>query len=450
MHGIPSSLIINLDETGIQMIPKHTTTLAPRGSVQVPGTAKKAMAQITKVTAITASGVLLPYQLIFSGKTALVQPHNVLPSEGSFYSQTPSHFTVTSAQLEMMEKIIIPYVNNVRSLLPSSEQRQKALLIWDGHATHMHADVVQLLRNHGIYSEVLPPNCTSRYQPLDVLFNGLEKRYLVDNFSEWHHRTFMAAIERDPETLDVIPTRAAAKRSLIATLIRGVHEKMEKMTNLILTAWAKSELLPDAFIGVAGDLKSAESIDEEIIRVMSEVATPGMEVSRFQEAEELEDEELDEDVPEEDEEGEEARAGEVCDRVPLDLMQCEEEHEGDGQETDSDLFTISSDADLAPRKANAKRLRRDLDDAASVESCQMVKMVKHPDGKSIRLTYLTSSRPSPVELLEMMKAQKPALKAGKIESVSSLNENELLITLVGCDRTTFLDGSNTWTWLAQE
>jgi hypothetical protein len=32
---------MNLDETGIQIIPKHSRTLAPQGAKQVPGSAKK-------------------------------------------------------------------------------------------------------------------------------------------------------------------------------------------------------------------------------------------------------------------------------------------------------------------------------------------------------------------------------------------------------------------------
>jgi hypothetical protein len=52
--------ILNSDETGIQVIPTYKRTLAKKGSKQVAGVAKKAIAQITKVSAVTSTAILLP------------------------------------------------------------------------------------------------------------------------------------------------------------------------------------------------------------------------------------------------------------------------------------------------------------------------------------------------------------------------------------------------------
>jgi hypothetical protein len=59
-HNALTSDIMNLDETGIKMIPASGKTLAPKGSKQVPGQANKGVAQITKVTMCTHDGELSP------------------------------------------------------------------------------------------------------------------------------------------------------------------------------------------------------------------------------------------------------------------------------------------------------------------------------------------------------------------------------------------------------
>lgn len=124
----------------------------------------------------------------------------------------------------------------------------------------------------------------------------------------------------------------------------------------------------------------------------------------------------------------------------------EEDCRGAMMEQDSDLINLS-DEDVEPRKSIAKRKTPDFDDAASEESCQKIHMEKHRDGVHIELTYLTSHKPSPYELLQMMKVGNTALSKGKIASETFLTENKVLISLTGCDRTSFLDGKNLWSWL---
>jgi hypothetical protein len=84
-------------------------------------------------------------------------------------------------------------------------------MVWDNHSTHVVSSVEQELQCNHIHSFLLPSKCTSKYRPLDVLFNGLEKRYLMDHFAEWHYRALTAALLVDPQAVDVIPTRISQK-----------------------------------------------------------------------------------------------------------------------------------------------------------------------------------------------------------------------------------------------
>lgn len=440
-YDIPLSLIINLDETGIQMIPRHTRTLAPKGSKQVPGTAKKSLAQITKVTAVTAAGVLLPYQLIFGGKTDLVHP-DILPSTGSIYSHTASHFTIGATQLQMVTEVIIPFVESERQ---RSGLDRQALLIWDGHSTHTDDAVLEKLNSHRIFSRVLPPNCTSKYQPLDVLFNGMEKRYLVDHFADWHAKSFAAALERDPDVLDVLPTKSSSKRRLIAALIRAVHEMMSTKQHLITTAWRKSTLLDDLPDGDDSEWEQI-GLDSTISDVLSEVMQ-----TKFSDSEPEQDDEADQEDETLVDPGDAERTS-----PQLNLLHDDQEDTDGSYSDDEEASSVvdngfdSSDDEFSALKPLRKQRTLPIPDDISVETSQMVRIGKHHDGEHIELEYMTSHQPTPYHIVEMMKKQKTTLKNCKILSVTKIGPQKLIMKVNGVDRTTFLDGANSFTWLPEQ
>ena len=69
--------MINMDETGFLMRGANRRTMAKTGSKQVTGIAVNAKDQLTKVTAITSDGDLLPFALIYQGKTDKVHKNTV-------------------------------------------------------------------------------------------------------------------------------------------------------------------------------------------------------------------------------------------------------------------------------------------------------------------------------------------------------------------------------------
>jgi hypothetical protein len=189
--------ILNSDETGIQVIPTFKRTLSQKGAHQVPGIAKKAIAQITKVSAISATGILLPYMLIFAGKTEKVLPGSIRDEPaGVIHTFTASHFANSRTTLDYVQKIIVPFVLAQRERRQKSgesteaqEKERWAVLIWDNFSAHADAAVSAYLTDHRVKSIFLPPRCTSKYQPLDVLINGVEKRLLTQLFGPFCGKT---------------------------------------------------------------------------------------------------------------------------------------------------------------------------------------------------------------------------------------------------------------------
>ena len=82
MEDIPSSLVINWDQTGIAIVPGSTWSMAPQGSRRVETAGMGDKRQITAVFAGTIDGKFLPFQLIYSDKTSACHPKEVqLPSD---------------------------------------------------------------------------------------------------------------------------------------------------------------------------------------------------------------------------------------------------------------------------------------------------------------------------------------------------------------------------------
>ena len=74
IEEIPSSLIINWDQTAIKYIPVSTWTMADEGSKRVEIVGADDKRQITAVFAITPSGDFLAPQLIYQGTTSKCLP----------------------------------------------------------------------------------------------------------------------------------------------------------------------------------------------------------------------------------------------------------------------------------------------------------------------------------------------------------------------------------------
>ena len=71
LRNIPENLIINLDQTGIKLVPSGDWTMAPEGSrrVEVVGLVDKR--QITATFAATLDGTFLPMQSLYQGRQSV-------------------------------------------------------------------------------------------------------------------------------------------------------------------------------------------------------------------------------------------------------------------------------------------------------------------------------------------------------------------------------------------
>ena len=182
LREIPDSFILNLDQTGIKLVPTGDWTMAAEGSrrVEVAGLGDKR--QITATFAASLDGTFLPMQLLYQGKTQRSHPKFTFP-DGFDIFHTPNHWANEETCLRFFEKIIFPYVRKVREALKAPSQ--KALVIMDNFSGQTTPSVLEKVEEEEIVVVMVPAGTTDRLQPLDVSTNKSAKDFLREKFRHW-------------------------------------------------------------------------------------------------------------------------------------------------------------------------------------------------------------------------------------------------------------------------
>ena len=122
LRSIPDSLIINLDQTGIRLVPSGDWTMAEQGSRRVEAVGLGDKRQITVTLADCLDGSFLPMQILYQGKTDRSHPKFTFP-DGFDIFHSPNHWANEETCLRYLNNIIIPYVTRVREALQLPQQK---------------------------------------------------------------------------------------------------------------------------------------------------------------------------------------------------------------------------------------------------------------------------------------------------------------------------------------
>ena len=112
-HSVPADLLINWDQTGINVAPSSNYTMEERGAgrVEIAGYGDRRM--ITATFAATSSGKFLPMKILYGGKTDRCHPKHQFPSEFDIH-HNPNHWANEECAIRFIEKIILPYIRTTR------------------------------------------------------------------------------------------------------------------------------------------------------------------------------------------------------------------------------------------------------------------------------------------------------------------------------------------------
>lgn len=181
---IPMELLINWDQTGLNLVPSSKWTLEKKGTKRVGLKGFQDKRMITGVFCCNAIGEMLPFQLIYSGKTNRCHPVQKLPPEWSV-THNMKHWSNEETMLLYISDVIVPYITRVREDMGVGKE-QAALAIFDRFKGQMTEKVVEALEEENIQSILVPAGCTDQLQPLDLTVNRVAKSFLQERFREWY------------------------------------------------------------------------------------------------------------------------------------------------------------------------------------------------------------------------------------------------------------------------
>ena len=158
------SHIFNVDESGMDMDTVAGKVVVNRNTKHTYQEASGDREHITVNVCASASGYVLPPMIVFeqcfpSGDYSKSGPTDCL------YAKSPNGYMDGDLFLKWFTKIF----------LPSTAHLRPALLILDGHTSHLTIELIDMARENNVILFCLPPHTTHFLQPLDVaVFRSLK------------------------------------------------------------------------------------------------------------------------------------------------------------------------------------------------------------------------------------------------------------------------------------
>jgi hypothetical protein len=202
MYDVHTSLVVNLDQTGVHLVPASFWTYDTAGSTSVAVVGAEDKRQITAVVASSLYGDMLPLQLIFQGKTERCHPPTTPSSKSArvHITHSPNHWSSVETMQQWVDSVLIPYAERC---IRRFELRADAaiILVLDVWAVHTSEEFRMYLRQKHprIHLVFVPANCTSKLQVADVALQRPFKSHIRELFNTWAASQIKEQIAAGPE-----------------------------------------------------------------------------------------------------------------------------------------------------------------------------------------------------------------------------------------------------------
>eukprot|EP00731_Ephydatia_muelleri_P020983 Em0013g710a len=217
-YSIPPSLFLNIDETGVNLLPSQKRTWGPSGAKQISVLGWGDKQQFTVIPAITAEeSTILEY-------VAVLYATYVLP--------------------KMAEERVDP--------VP-----QKWVLLWDCYSVYRSGPVLDVLKRKypNLVLLFVPASCTAELQPLDLSYNFAFKTGVATLFASWLSQVaqeqLLRGVSQDQLTFDL------SLKSVKTPFVKWVYMTLNKMSE------SKKSAMADGW-RVSGISVSWATTDEDI------------------------------------------------------------------------------------------------------------------------------------------------------------------------------------------
>ena len=212
VYDIPGALRVNVDQTQYVFQPRSCFTYEKRGAKQVSVVGKDEKRAVTIVVAVSASGELLPFQVIFKGRSpaSLPNPHPDDPALKEAYREAVNlgfHFEYAGksdtywSTLETMKMwvwdTVVPYFKKQKAELGLRDDHECILQldVWSVHASEEFRQWMWE-NHHEIILVYVPGGCTGLFQPCDVGIQRALKQALISSQNEARVEEAVSLFER--------------------------------------------------------------------------------------------------------------------------------------------------------------------------------------------------------------------------------------------------------------
>ena len=180
-HSLKEDQIWNMDETGFSLSSRLQHVLAKKNSRSVSKVAaSNTTDHISVVSTISAAGISIPPLIIYTGKRVI---ENLL--EGA----PPGTVMGFTEKGYMQESLFNQYIEHFIKSIPAT---RPALLMLDGHKSHINISSLDICRENQILLYALPSNTTHLLQPCELPFRKLKLEF--DKASEQYRNNNNGAI----------------------------------------------------------------------------------------------------------------------------------------------------------------------------------------------------------------------------------------------------------------
>lgn len=233
---------------GIHLVPMgRECTWEKKGSKDIKVTGMEDKRQVTCCVSSAANGVLLPMQIIFTGKTVRCLPKThaarICLDYGFHLTMSTNHWSNLQTCQQFVRCILVPYFEHVVKEM-GLPQSQKMIWLLDCWSVHKSEAFLTWMKKEypSICVLFIPANCTSKLQPADVVLQRPIKCGFTRCYKQWSSTCIQQQLENNVSDVQ-LDLKIGTLREELCTWLLQTWKEVGSRTSMIVKGWDKCGLL---------------------------------------------------------------------------------------------------------------------------------------------------------------------------------------------------------------
>jgi hypothetical protein len=243
-YSIPEELFVNTDQTGIHLVPTGGSyTWEKKGSKYILIHGADDKRQITVSVSSSAAGNVLPFQIVFTGSTTkCLPPLNVgriaCEEAGWHLTFSENHWSNVDTCKAFVEKILQPYrLEQIEHL--KLDKGTKLIWLIDCWSVHKSKEFISWMKES--HQEILiifvPANCTSVFQPADVILQKPFKHGFRQEFDSFTSDDIMKQLQHTSAKHIKVDTKMTALKPQLCAWLFKAWQHIQR-PHMIQVGWS--------------------------------------------------------------------------------------------------------------------------------------------------------------------------------------------------------------------